>query len=162
MVWGDDFTFLGREKDLLKVLEKMRKLYSIQMTGKMGLDPEDEKKLRILNRVVRWTEARIEYEADDKHATTIVKELGLQEDSKDNTLTKEHGAEEGDQELNPKEAAKYRSLAATFHFLALGRPDIQFAAGALGRTMARPTTKGWANLKKSGRHLLDHPRMVFK
>ena len=96
--------------------------------------------------------------------TTVVKGLGLQEDSKgvDVALPTEYGAEEGDQELDPQEAKKYRSLAATVNFLALDRPDLQFTAGVLGRTMAKPTTRSWANLKKTGRYLLEHPRLVFK
>ncbi len=88
----------------------------------------------------------------------------MQEDSNgtDVALTKEYGAEEGDQEFNSQEAAKYRSVAATFNFLALDRPDIQFTAGVLGRTMAHPTTRSLANLKRAGRYLLEHPRLVFR
>ena len=62
------------------------------------------KEIRILNRLVRWTKDGIEYEADDKHVTTVVKGLGLPEDSKgvDVTLPPEYGAEEGGQELDPR------------------------------------------------------------
>ena len=164
VVWGDDFTFLGREKDLTDMLEKMKGWYSIKLRGIVGPDPGDMKEIWILNRLVRWTEDGIEYEADDKHVTTVVKGLGLQEDSKgvDVALPTEYGAEEGDQELDPQEAKKYRSLAATVNFLALDRPDLQFTAGVLGRTMAKPTTRSWANVKETGRYLLEHPRLVFK
>jgi hypothetical protein len=77
-------------------------------------------------------------------------------------LPGEYEAEEGDLELSVQQAKVYRSLAATVNFLASDRPDLQFAAGVLGRTMARPTTRSWSNLKKVGRYLLTHPRVVYK
>ncbi len=49
----------------------------------------------------------------------------MQEDSKgvDVALSTEYGVEEGDQELVPQEAKKYRSLAATVNFSAPGPDD---------------------------------------
>ena len=82
VVWGDEFTFLGREKDLMDMLEKMRSWYLIKLRGVVGPDPGDMKEIRILNRLLRWTTEGIEYEADDKHVLTIVKGVGLEEDSK--------------------------------------------------------------------------------
>ncbi len=69
----------------------------------------------------------------------------------DVALPAEYDAEEGDLELDQQQAKEYRNLAATVNFLALDRPDLQFTAGVLGRTMARPTTRIWTNLKKVGR-----------
>ena len=164
VVWGDDFSFLGREKDLSDMLDKMRSWYSIKLRGIVGPDPGDLKEIRILNRQLRWTTDGIEYEADDKHVQTIIKGVGLEEDSNgtDVALPCEYEAEEGDLELSVQQAKVYRSLAATVNFLASDRPDIQFAAGVLGRTMARPSTRSWANLKKVGRYLQAHPRVVYK
>ncbi len=53
VVWGDDFTFLGRKKHLLDMLEKMEVWYSIKLRGIEGPDPGDMKEIRILNRLVR-------------------------------------------------------------------------------------------------------------
>ena len=102
-VWGDDFTFFGREKDLTDTLEKMKMWYSIKLRGIVGPDPGDMKEIRILNRLVRWTKDGIEYEADDKHVTTVVKGLGLQEDSKgvDVALPAEYGVDEGGPGFGP-------------------------------------------------------------
>jgi len=77
-------------------------------------------------------------------------------------LPAQYEAEGGDRELEPHEARRYRSLAATINFLALDRPDLQFTAGVLGRTMAKPTVRSWSNLKKTGRYLVAHPRVVYK
>jgi hypothetical protein len=59
-------------------------------------------------------------------------------------------------------AKKYRRAAATVKYLALDRVDLQFAAGVLGRTAARPTIRMWSDLKKVARYLVSHPRVVLK
>ena len=37
------------------------------------------KEMRILNRIVRWTEEGIEYEGDPSHVEICMQELGLEE-----------------------------------------------------------------------------------
>ena len=39
----------------------------------------DEKELKVLNRIIRYTDQGIELEADLRHAELIVKQLGLEE-----------------------------------------------------------------------------------
>ena len=53
-------------------------------------------------------------------------------------------------------------MAATINCLASDRPDLQFTASMLGRTMARPTTQSWSNLKKAARYLKEHPRVKYE
>jgi hypothetical protein len=43
----------------------------------------------------------------------------------------------------------------------MDRPDLQFAASVLGRTLSRPTPRSWVMLKRVGRYLLKHPCMKF-
>ena len=43
---------------------------------------KDDKSIRILNRVVEWTSSGISYEADQRHAEIIVKQLGLEKESR--------------------------------------------------------------------------------
>ncbi len=64
--------------------------------------------------------------------------------------------------MEPTQAKKYRSLVATVNYLALDWPDLQFAAGVLGRTASRPTTRSWKNLKKVSRYLVSHLRIAFE
>ena len=108
------------------------------MRAALGPEPGDDEEVRILNRVVRWERDRITYEADEKHVHTVTNWVGLQPDSKGSEvpLTKDYDAEDEDQETD--EGRLYRKLAATVNYLALDRPDLQFAANVLGRTMARP------------------------
>ena len=69
---------------------------------------------------------------------------------------------EDDEELDAHEARRFRRMAATINYLASARLDLQFTASILGRTMARPTTRSWSNLKKAARYLKEHPRVKYE
>ena len=64
--------------------------------------------------------------------------------------------------LEPDDATAYRAGAARCNFLALDRPDIQFAAKEVSRSMAKPTRGDVPKLKRLARYLKDYPRAVFK
>ena len=49
LVWGDDFTFLGRERYFKEIGAKMAEWYDIKIRGMMGFDAGDDKEIRILN-----------------------------------------------------------------------------------------------------------------
>ena len=149
VVWGDDFTFLGREGDLKHMERMMSEWYEVKVRGVVGPDPHDMSEIRILNRTLRWTKDGIELEADGKHVKTIIDEAGLKGDPKgsDYPLPKDFGAADGDVALGGHQAQAYRRIAALVNYLALDRVDLQFSAGVLGRTAARPTERGWTNLK---------------
>ena len=129
----------------------------------MVLDDGDDKEIRMLNRVVKWESDKLIY-ADDKHVTNILFELGFDENTKglDMPTAKDHDAEGGedDEELDAHEARRYRRTAATINYLASDRPDLQFTASMLGRTMARPAS--WSNLKKAARYLKEHSRVKYE
>ena len=59
-------------------------------------------------------------------------------------------------------AKRYRSIAAVVNYMSLDRPDLQFAASVLGRSMSRPTVAAEARLKKVARYLVSHPRVVYR
>ena len=166
VVWGDDFTFLGREKYLKEIGAKMAEWYDIKIRGMMGPDAGDDKEIRKMNRVVKWESDKLIYEVDDKHVTNILFELGFDENTKglDMPTAKDYDAEGGedDEKLGAHEARRYRRMAATINYLASDRPDFQFTANMLGRTMARPTTRSWSNLKKAARYLKEHPRVKYE
>ena len=62
--------------------EKMNKRYENKHRGRIGPHPNSDKAIRILNRVVEWTDTGIEYEADQRHAEIIAKEMNLDENSR--------------------------------------------------------------------------------
>ena len=166
VVWGDDFTFLWRERYLKETGAKMAEWYDIKIRGMMGPDAGDDKEIGILNRVVKWESDKLIYEADDKHVTNILFELGFDENTKGLGMPtpKDYDAAGGedDEGLDAHEARRYRRMAATINYLASDKPDLQFTASMLGRTMARPTTRSWSNLKKAARYLKEHPRVKYE
>ena len=165
VVWGDDFTFLGRDRDLKEAAEQMKKWYEIKVRAMLGPEAGDDKDVRILGRVLKWEPDCLTYRADERHAMAIWAGLGLQPTSKglDSPLLKEEcDAKEDDEVLDEKGAKSYRRLAAIANYLALDRPDLQYAVSVLGRTMSRPTQRSWANLKRVGRYLLSHPAAEYR
>jgi hypothetical protein len=130
----------------------------------MGAGPEDLKSVRILNRIVTYTENGIEYEADQRHAEIIGKQMGLVTGSKGvatpGIKTKfTEGADEL-RELPPPEASKYRGLVARANYLGQDRSDIKFSVKELSRRMAKPRYRDVENLKRLARYLIGRPRMI--
>jgi hypothetical protein len=76
-VHGDDFTMLGWEEDLDWFRKQIQERFEVKVKGRIGPGKEDEKSMRVLNRIVEWTEQGIEYETDQRHAEIIVRDLGL-------------------------------------------------------------------------------------
>ena len=79
---GDDFTVLGPTQGLDWFLEKIGGRYAVKYRGRLGPEQEDDKVIRILNRIVEWSPEGIRYAADKSHAEIIIKHLGLSADSK--------------------------------------------------------------------------------
>eukprot|EP00969_Alexandrium_andersonii_P326158 14411700-Alexandrium_andersonii.AAC.1 len=55
---------------------------STKVKGRLGPRREDMKDMRVLNRIVTWTDEGIWYEADQRHAELTIKGLGMKADSK--------------------------------------------------------------------------------
>ena len=64
--------------------------------------------------------------------------------------------------LPPGEASQYRALAARANYLALDRPDIQYAVKEIARRMSQPTGEDWKLLKRLARYLVGAPRELLK
>ena len=131
-----------------------------------------------MNRVISWTEEGITYEADQRHAEIVLRELGLEaakavttpgsRDDADkmsdikvegNKLQDYNDAEDNEL-LKGTEATKFRVLAARLNYLAQDRPDVQFAVKEVARRMATPRNGDWLALKRIGRFLAGAPRAV--
>ena len=73
LVHGDDYVSVGAEADLEWLRVELENDYDIKTTivgRRRGL----EKEVRVLNRIIRWTEEGWEYEADQRHGEIIVGE----------------------------------------------------------------------------------------
>ena len=143
----------------------MSREFEVKLRGKLGPEDGDDKAIRIVNRIVEWTEEGINYEADPRHAEIIVQQLGL--GGKAATVTtpgtrQEAIGQEDDEELNQEDAKQYRRLAARASFLAQHRPDIQYSVQEIARIVSRPTRKAWQLLKIRGRYLKLKTRDVIR
>ena len=76
VVHGDDFTVLAEKEELVQIFEEMSRKLIAKNRGILGPDG-DNRSVRILNRIVEWTGKGLKYEADQRHADIIVRELGL-------------------------------------------------------------------------------------
>ena len=72
MVHGDDFVGVGRPEQLVEIREALEKKYRLKVELLSG-DKGDVQEVRILNKVVRWTDVGIELEADPRHVEIAVK-----------------------------------------------------------------------------------------
>jgi hypothetical protein len=77
MVHGDDFVAIGNPKHLQATEDALRSKYKIK-TETLGGCAGDKKEVKILNKIVRYTDNSLELEADPRHAELIVRELGLE------------------------------------------------------------------------------------
>lgn len=103
--------------------------------------------------------------ADLRHSELIIEQLGLKVG---NGVTSPGVAEpveevdEHDQDLSAAEATSFRGMPARRNDLSSDRPDIMFAVKEIYRDMCRPTERPMMRLKRIGRYLKMHPRLVWK
>ena len=83
----------------------------------------------------------------------ILNTLGCDEDKRQ---------EGGDEELEAKQATKFRRGAAMLNYMSQDRPDLSFASKEISRGMAKPTEKDVVKLKRAIRYLAGHRRKSIK
>jgi hypothetical protein len=167
VVHGDDFTSDGEITQLRWMQRMLEEKFALK-TKIMGAHPDLLKELKILNRTIRWHDEGITYEADDKHASSVIKDLNLEHCKAANTPGDKmtgnggvHGEDLSDSKLLIQgRATQFRSVAARCNYLASDRPDIQFAVKETSRGMANPTEGDWAKLKRLARYLKAVPKMT--
>ena len=76
-VHGDGFTTAGSKPDLDWFESELEAKYKLRRGGRIGPGKDDDKEGRVLNRVVRWTEDGLEYEADPRQAAKLIESNGL-------------------------------------------------------------------------------------
>ena len=118
---------------------------------------------RVLNRIVRVTEAGWEYEADQRHADLLIKGMGMEQANSTKTPGEDDREDHLEllEELDSKDAREFRGLAARGNYLALDRPDIQYAAKEACRGMAKPLRLHLKALRRLARYLIGAPRLVW-
>ena len=115
----------------------------------------------ILNRILKWTDTGITYEADPRHAELLARDLGAPGPPV-TTAGVRTAKEEEEQPLDGVAVRQFRSGAARANYLAQDRADLSFAAKELCRHMATPTEANWGALLRVVRYLKAEPRVVYK
>ena len=161
LVHGDDFTVAGNDSELKYVAEVFHNKYKTKVRGILGPDLHDMKAMTILNRIVEWTNAGIQYEADPRRVDLIIEELGLENANGSEVTGSKVDINEIDTELDHEDAYRFRSIAAKLNFLAADRIDIQFASKEICRRMSSRCMSDWAKVRKLGRYLRKHTRQVL-
>ena len=139
--------------------------YELTEAHRLGPGAADDKEAKVLNRIVRWTEHGLVYEADPRQGEKLLRDLKL--DAADTKALGTPGVKlnreqlETEQPLAAGKTSPFRAVAARANYLAADRPDIQFAAKEVCRWMAAPTDRSLDALKRVGRFVAGKRRLVF-
>ena len=127
-VHGDDFTSTGPKSALDWFEETVKAEYEISVGPRLGPGKDDDKEGRSLNRVIRWTDEGLEYEADPRQVERLIAECGLEGANVVATPSVKASFKEleSDQELRPEMHTAFRAAAARSNYIAADRLDAQF------------------------------------
>ena len=81
-VHGDDFTTAGPKCEQDWFESQLEAKYELKKGGRLGPGKDDAKEITVLNRVLRWTDKGVEYEAVPRQAERLFEGLGLDEGCK--------------------------------------------------------------------------------
>jgi histone deacetylase 1/2 len=162
-VHGDDFTSCGPKPALDWMESKIGEAYEISIGPRLGPGPDDAKEARALNRVIRWREDRIDYEADPRQVERLVAECGLEGAKAMATpgVKPTFKELEDDQGLPNDLHTAFRAAAARSNYLAADRIDAQYACKEICRWMSKPSAHSWKALKRLCRFFNGAPRLVY-
>ena len=121
---------------------EIKKKSENNVRGIIGPEPTDDKSIRILNRVIEWTQDGIEYEADQRHAEIIIRDAGLDSSAK-TAITPRVKTAPSDKPIEEKEfsstqSTMYPAISARGNYRSPDRSGIPFFIKELSRKMSRP------------------------
>ena len=162
-VHGDDFTSSGPATSLDWLEKSIADKYEITVEPRLGPGTADAKEGRVLNRVIRWCEDSIEYEADPRQVERLVAECGLEGAKSVATPGVKVGFTEleADEDLPAHFTTAFRGSAARGNYLSADRVDAQFACKEVCRWMSKPSAQAWKSLKRVCRFFNSAPHLVY-
>ncbi len=162
-VHGDDFSSSGPATALDWLEDALGKEYEITIGPRLGPGPDDAKESRALNRIIRWCNDRVEYEADPRQLERLVAECGLEGAKPVATPGVKATFKELEEDVPlPQELhTPFRGAAARGNYLAADRIDGMFACKEICRSMAKPSLHAWRALKRFCRYLNGAKRLVY-
>ena len=157
---GDDYCSTGERADLDWFQKSLGEEYSIKTQRVRAGEVEEG---QVLNRVFRVSDKGWELEADLRHAELIVEMLDLTEAVGVTTAGAADAKEEEEsEELAPGQTTQFRAIGARCNYIAPDRPEIQYAVNEVCRMMSKPTYRSWEKLRRIGKFLKMHPRLIWK
>ena len=162
VIHGDDFTVLGNEVELDWFRECIQGRFEVKFRARLGPEPKDDRSVRLLNRVIHWTKEGIKYEADQRHAELVIKDMGLEGTS--NSVVTPGGKKEEEsmgKRLDKHKALQYRANVARCNYMCQDRSDVQYQVKELCRNMSDPTEADWLMLKRLARYLIGRTRVII-
>ena len=109
MIHGDDYVSIGKHRDLKWMQGELERRFEIK-TSMIGPTQGSEKELKVLDRILRFTEEGIEYEPDQRHAEIIAEEMLVSEKSV--STPGEKGKDEVKKALGEEMTTQFRALVA--------------------------------------------------
>ncbi len=163
-VHGDDFTTRGSKRHLDWFETELRNKYELKTGERLGPGATDDKEATVLNRVVRWGENGLEYEADPRQDERLLYELNLSGAKAVSTPGLKPTATQRDEDgpLQPAQHTLFRGSAARGNYLSADRPDLLYSAKEICRSMATPTLTSLNALKRMCRFVVGKPRLVYR
>ena len=126
---GDDFVFEGPSSSFPGIIDALKKHWIVKLRATLGPGAADDTEVSILNRIVRWDAAGIEYEADPRHVEKLLRDMemtGCKSLSSPGVKPRAEEAEKSSTLMIGDAITKYRSGAARCNYLSVDRPDISF------------------------------------
>jgi hypothetical protein len=111
VVHGDDFVVTGPPAGLEFVKKILSKKYPVKVRAVLGPEAGDDKEATILNRIVRWEDGEISFEADPKHVKRMLKDMRLQECNSVLTPGTKEARKQEDKKLTGGKKRMFRSMA---------------------------------------------------
>ena len=145
--------------------KKLKAEFEIKTTI-IGWKDNMEKEMRVLNRILRIVGGGVEYEADQRHAELVNKQMALEtantvmtpvDEEIETKLMDDQGRDMQDT-CDKEHSALYKSVAARLNYLSPDQPDCQYGIKEICMRMADPTWRNLARIKQMGRYLLKRPR----
>ena len=156
----DDFLCSGTDKDLVWLRSQLKDKYEVD-GDILGCGKDECREGKFLGRLIRYTSAGIEWEADPKQVASLVAEFGLDNCKGADTPGVKSDVDGSDENMNSADASRFRRGAAKLNYLSQDRVDISFASKEISRHMSSPKIGDDVLLKRVVRYLQKHPRLVI-
>lgn len=135
----------------------------VKVVGTLGGGPDDQREIRIPNRVVRWEAEGPAYEAHPRHVDIFWQGLSGSDRALAFLGSKPGPAEqEGEEECGSHKAGLCRSCAARANYLSLVRPEMADATMILCRRMRASARHDFRMLRRVARYLSDSPWVMYR